>query len=346
MPTEIPSSIQYGAERARRRSVAASTASAATATATSPARADGRPTATLIWVSFPRGVTPSYRANRIPTQPSRGDLAPFGADDPAAAPRDARDRHARVRDPPARRRAGGRLRQPGPSRRPSGPDGRAGRRGVLRECDERVLGADLPRLPFDGSRALAPGRRLGAPPRTGPQATSGPPSWCAGRGACWPSTRPAAAAGRRASARRAARRSPRRGTASRRGGWPSRRPACAPTSAPARGPRSCLRPSAGRRAGRRRPGARHEIRRAKDGEDRRPGRARRTRVVRPAGPHDRRVRMVSGKDGVVEGGRPRAAEREDREPEHRRYERPAAPQRGHRRRGVPDRRAMAVLGFG
>src|SRR6478672_10090810 len=159
MPTEIPSSIQYGAERARRRSVAASTASAATATATSPARADGRPTATLIWVSFPRGVTPSYRANRIPTQPSRGDLAPFGADDHAAAPRDARDRHARVRDPPARRRAGGRLRQPRPSRRPSGPDGRAGRRGVLRECDERVLGADLPRLSFDGSRALAPGRR-------------------------------------------------------------------------------------------------------------------------------------------------------------------------------------------
>ena len=41
------------------------------------------------------------------------------------------------------------------------------------------MGADLPRLPFDGPHALAPGRRRAArAPRAGPPATSGRPSWC------------------------------------------------------------------------------------------------------------------------------------------------------------------------
>ena len=45
---------------------------------------------------------------------------------------------------------------PGASRRPSRPDRRARRRRLLRERDERVVGADLPRLPLARPRALAP----------------------------------------------------------------------------------------------------------------------------------------------------------------------------------------------
>ena len=140
--------------------------SAATASRDEPLRAPmdaptSRPTSA---VSFPsRGSHPSYRANRIPTQPSRADLPRFGADDHAAAPRDARDRRARARHR-SRSAARGRPTFANPVLPGDHPDPTVVRAGgrVLRERDERVVGADLPRLPLDGSRPLAPGRRRAA----------------------------------------------------------------------------------------------------------------------------------------------------------------------------------------
>ena len=146
-------------QSARRRSTAARPTSARTAAATRTRRPDGRArgarsqnageaeaATTVMRLSFPTAPGRIRPRSEPVCEITSTDLPRFAADDHAAAPRTARDRRARAH---RRARCGPRrdLRQSGPARRPSRPDRRARRGRLLRERDERIVGADLPHLP-------------------------------------------------------------------------------------------------------------------------------------------------------------------------------------------------------
>ena len=106
-------------------------------------------------------VSGEFGRRRPGVQPSAARCRP-GRSRPSCAGRRSRVARARARrrgDGRGRRAGGGHVRQPRPAGRPSRPDRRACRRRVLRERDERVVGADLPDLPVGRPRHLAPGRR-------------------------------------------------------------------------------------------------------------------------------------------------------------------------------------------